>query len=61
MEDVKKAIALNPKYADAHFNIAVIYATNRPPAKEQAEEHYKTAVSLGASPDPALEKLIGKN
>ena len=61
LEEVQKAIALNPKYADAHFNIAVIYATNRPPAKEQAEEHYKTAVSLGASPDPALEKLIGKN
>ena len=61
LEEVQKAIALNPRYADAHFNIAVIYATNRPPAKEQAEEHYKTAVSLGASPDPALEKLIGKN
>ncbi len=60
LEEVQKAIALNPQYADAHFNIAVIYATNQPPAKDQAEEHYKIATSLGATRDPALEKLIGK-
>lgn len=60
LEEVQKAISLNPQYADAHFNIAVIYATNQPPAKEQAQEHYKLATSLGAAPDPALEKLIGK-
>ena len=60
LEEVQKAIALNPKYADAHFNIAVIYATSQPPAKEQAQEHYNTAVSLGATPDAALEKLISK-
>lgn len=60
LEEVQKAISLNPQYADAHFNIAVIYATNQPPAKEQAQEHYKMATSLGAAPDPALEKLIGK-
>ena len=60
LEEVQKAITLNPKYADAHFNIAVIYATSQPPLKEQAQEHYDTAVSLGAAPDAALEKLISK-
>ena len=60
LAELQKAIALNPKYADAQFNIAVIYATSQPPAKDQAQEHYDTAVALGASPDPALEKLIGK-
>ena len=60
LAELLKAIALNPKYADAHFNIAVIYATSQPPAKDQAQEHYDTAVSLGAAPDPALEKLISK-
>ncbi len=60
LEEVQKAIALNPQYADAHFNIAVIYATMQPPAKEQALEHYKMAISLGAASDAALEKLIGK-
>ena len=58
IDEIQKAIALNPNYADAHFNIAVIYATNQPPAKDRAEEHYKIATSLGATPDPALEKLI---
>ncbi len=58
IDEIQKAIALNPNYADAHFNIAVIYATNQPPSKDRAEEHYKIATSLGASPDPALEKLL---
>ena len=58
LEELQKAVALNPNYADAHFNIAVIYATNQPPSKDRARESYKTAISLGASPDPNLEKLI---
>ena len=58
-QEFKKAIALNPNYADAHFNLAVIYATNSPPSKPLANQHYQKATSLGASPDPGLEKLIG--
>ncbi len=58
LEEIQKAITINPNYADAHFNIAVIYATNQPPAKEQAQRHYKIATSLGATPDPTLEKMI---
>ena len=58
MEEIQKAITINPNYADAHFNIAVIYATNQPPSKEQAQMHYKIATSLGATPDPTLEKMI---
>ena len=57
-QEFKKAIALNPNYADAHFNLAVIYATNTPPAKQLAGQHYQKATSLGATPDAALEKLI---
>ena len=58
LEEIQKAISINPNYADAHFNIAVIYATNQPPAKDRAREHYRTATSLGATPDPTLEKMI---
>lgn len=58
VDEVQKAIALNPNYAEAHFNLAVIYATSQPPAKDRAEDHYKIATSLGAAPDPALEKLL---
>ena len=58
-EELQKAIDLNPNYADAHFNLAVVYATKQPPDKVRARDHYNTAVRLGASPDPTLEKLIG--
>ncbi|MBS0658221.1 MAG: tetratricopeptide repeat protein [Verrucomicrobia bacterium] len=58
-QEFKKAIALNPNYADAHFNLAVIYATNQPPSKQLAQQHYRRATQLGATPDPTLERLIG--
>ena len=54
------AIAANPDYADAHFNLAVIYATNQPPAKELAKQHYVKATSLGAEPDPSLENCFDR-
>jgi Flp pilus assembly protein TadD len=57
-KEMLDAIAVNPDYADAHFNLAVVYATGQPPAKEQAKVHYVKATSLGAEPDPALEKLL---
>jgi Tfp pilus assembly protein PilF len=53
-----EAIASNPNYADAHFNLAVIYATAQPPAKELAKRHYAKATELGSDPDPSLEKLL---
>ncbi|MBV9127593.1 MAG: tetratricopeptide repeat protein [Verrucomicrobia bacterium] len=58
IEELEKAIALNPNYADAHFNLAVVYALNQPPIKDKAQLHYRQATALGASPDPALERLI---
>ena len=57
-KEMLDAIAANPDYADAHFNLAVVYATNEPPAREQAKQHYTKAISLGAEPDPTLEKLL---
>jgi uncharacterized coiled-coil DUF342 family protein len=57
-KELLEAISENPKYADAHFNLAVIYATSSPPSKEQAKRHYVMATSLGADPDPSLEKLL---
>jgi Flp pilus assembly protein TadD/predicted nucleic acid-binding Zn-ribbon protein len=57
-KEMLEAIANNPDYADAHFNLAVIYATAQPPARELAKRHYARATSLGAQPDPSLEKLL---
>ncbi len=57
-KEMLSAIEVNPDYADAHFNLAVIYATANPPAKELAKRHYAKATSLGAQPDPSLEKML---
>ena len=57
-KEMLAAIEVNPDYADAHFNLAVIYATSNPPSKELAKRHYAKATSLGAAPDPALEKML---
>ena len=54
----KQSIAIRDDYADAHFNLAVLYATADPPSMDQARQHYKKAVSLGSTADPSLEKLF---
>ncbi|CCG92587.1 hypothetical protein A7K93_04680 [Candidatus Methylacidiphilum fumarolicum] len=57
-KELRKALELDPNYGDAHFNLAVIYATQRPPAKELAKRHYQDALSLGIPKDPSLEKFL---
>ncbi len=57
-KECRRAIELDPNYGDAHFNLAVIYATQRPPAKELARRHYKIALDLGIPKDEKLEKLL---
>src|SRR5205085_5198205 len=57
-KEMLEAIAVKPGYADAHFNLAVIYATASPPSKELAKRHYTKATELGAEPDASLEKLL---
>ena len=57
-KEMLEAIANNPSYADAHFNLAVIYATAQPPAKDLAKRHYAEATKLGADTDASLEKLL---
>ena len=57
-QECRKAIELDEGYADAHFNLAVIYATQTPPAKELAKRHYNRARELGVPQDQELEKLI---
>jgi|GEM_PF-5592812 len=57
-KELKTAIALNPNYAIAHFNLAVLYSTQQLPNKELARKHYLLSTQLGATPDPALERLI---
>ena len=58
-DEMRKAIELNPDYAEAHFNLAVFYLQRSPPAVELARRHYQKALDLGAAPDPQVEKGIG--
>jgi tetratricopeptide (TPR) repeat protein len=55
----EKAVAVDPDCADAHFNLAVIFATSDPPDLETARRHYREAVRAGAVRDSALDKLLG--
>lgn len=57
-QECRKAIDLDPNYGDAHFNLAVIYSTQKPPSKELARRHYEKALGLGVPADPQLEKMI---
>jgi len=54
----RKALQLDPGYGDAHYNLAFVYATEKPPAPELARWHYKRALDLGHVTSPALEKLL---
>lgn len=57
--EFKEALAIDPTFADAHFNLAVLYATSDEPAMELAREHYQEALQFGAKPDAAMEKFLG--
>jgi len=58
VRELLSAIEINPEYAQAHLNLAIIYATAQPPEKERARQHYKRALELGAPGDASLEQLI---
>ena len=53
-----QAIALDPDYRDAHYNLALIYLDRESPSPERARKHYEKALQLGTSPDANLEKRL---
>ncbi|HLH55707.1 MAG TPA: tetratricopeptide repeat protein [Verrucomicrobiae bacterium] len=53
---LRKAVQLQPGYAGAHYNLAVVYATEKPPAMELARWHYQKAIASGHPRNPELEK-----
>jgi tetratricopeptide (TPR) repeat protein len=57
---LRKAIQLSPSNYFAHYNLAVVYATQKPPFTELARWHYQRALAFGHPADPKLEALIEK-
>ena len=55
---LRKAIELNPLYAPAHNNLAVIYLNQTPPAPLLARWHYQKAIAAGQPRNPDLEKQL---
>ncbi len=56
--ELRRAVELQPDYADAHFNLAVFCLEREPPAVELARRHYRKALEYGAAPDPLIEKAL---
>ena len=56
--ELRRAVELDPSYSDAHYNLAVFYLEEKPPAVELARRHYYRAIELGAEKDPAIEKVL---
>lgn len=57
-EELAEALRLSPDYAEAHFNLALVYLERKIPAIELARRHYYRAVELGAAPDKTIEKQV---
>ncbi len=56
--EFKTALAIDPAYGEAHFNLAVLYITWDPPQWDKARAEYSEAIKKGVRPDPNLEKLL---
>jgi tetratricopeptide (TPR) repeat protein len=55
---LRKAVQLQPNNADAHYNLAVVYAMQKPPAFALARWHYKKARNAGHPGNADVEKLL---
>ena len=58
MDELEKAVELNPNLAEAHFNLAVILATDNRPQLDQARQHYESSRRLGNVRDEKLEGIL---
>jgi len=57
---LRKAIQIKPGWGDAHYLLAVLYATQEPGFRELAQYHYKKAITGGAARNLELEQWMEK-
>ena len=55
---LRKALQIKPGHAEAHHNLAVVYATQKPPFTALAKFHYDKALAGGHAKNAELEKLL---
>jgi len=55
---LRKALKLSPASPAAHYNLAVVYATQKPPFLELAKYHYEKARRSGQPSNPAFEGVL---
>ena len=55
---LRKALQIKPGHAEAHHNLAVVYATQKPPFIALAKFHYDKAVAGGHEKNADLEKIL---
>jgi len=58
---LRKAVQLQPGYGGAHYNLAIVYLNQEPPALELARWHYQKAIAAGEPRHPELEKKLAAN
>jgi tetratricopeptide (TPR) repeat protein len=54
----EKALLINPKSAEAHYNMAQIFLTLTPADPVSAEKHYRRALELGMEADREFENSL---
>jgi tetratricopeptide (TPR) repeat protein len=55
-----KAVDIEPKFGDAHFNLAVLFSSREQSNFEKAKEHYFKALELGIPRDASIEYYLKK-
>lgn len=55
---LRKALDVSPDYAEAHYNLAVLYALSAKPSISLAAEHYRRARELGFQKNIQLENIL---
>jgi tetratricopeptide (TPR) repeat protein len=54
----EKALKVNPDSAEAHYNLAQILVTLKPPEVAESQQHYRRALELGLPADPDFENTL---
>jgi len=55
---LRRAVQLDPNYANAHVNLAFVYLLQKPPLVELARWHYQKALAAHSPRNAKLEKML---